>query len=88
MNDFIDSPHFRATPEGSSQPFDPAALQALARAKMPFGKHAGQYLSDLDEGYILWCLKEEVTSGSLLKDLKAVYEIKLNGLEFLLRKFR
>jgi len=88
LNTKVDSPHFRAVFSGDSALFDPRSLRELAQATMPFGKHAGRYLVDLDEGYILWCFKEEVASGQLLEQLKAVYEIKLNGLEFLIRKFR
>jgi uncharacterized protein (DUF3820 family) len=67
---------------------NPAKLIKLAHFKMPFGKYAGQYLSDLPEAYLVWFKQKGFPKGDLGRMLMEVYEIKLNGLEYLLRKIR
>ena len=68
--------------------FDPAKLVKLAHAKMPFGKYEGRYLSDLPEAYLVWFKQKGFPKGDLGLMLMEVHEIKLNGLEPLLRKIR
>ena len=65
---------------------DPSALIELAEAKMPFGKYAGMRLVDLPEPYVIWFSQQGFPSGKLGDMLKTVYEIKLNGLEYLFKK--
>ena len=60
------------------------ALLELANAKMPFGKYAGMYLVNLPENYVLWFKGKGYPSGKLGDQLRAIEEIKTNGLEFLL----
>ena len=71
---------------------DPNAQQAflleLANAKMPFGKYAGRYLIDLPEAYVLWFKEKGFPGGKLGLQLESLLEIKLNGLEGLVRKLR
>jgi len=67
----------------SSPAFDPEALLELAGMRMPFGKHAGMRLIDLPEPYIVWFAGQGFPPGKLGRMLQAVYEIKLNGLEYL-----
>ena len=67
---------------------DPAKLVELAHAKMPFGKFEGRFLIDLPEPYVLWLKNKGFPSGKLGLQLAAVYEIKLNGLEGLVRDIR
>jgi uncharacterized protein len=62
---------------------DPDYLLRLARAKMPFGKYAGRYLIDLPEAYVIWFSHKGFPGGQLGEMLKAVLEIKANGLEYL-----
>lgn len=64
-----------------------AALIELANAKMPFGKYAGRYLVDLPESYVLWFKQKGWPEGKLGEHLRAMEEIKVNGLESLLRSF-
>ncbi len=64
------------------------ALLELAAARMPFGKHKGMRLVDLPETYVIWFSKQGFPEGKLGDQLRAVYEIKLNGLEYLFRKLR
>jgi uncharacterized protein (DUF3820 family) len=65
--------------------WDTDLLLKLARAKMPFGKYAGRYLVNLPEHYVVWFAREGYPKGELGEMLRAIYEIKANGLEYLLR---
>ncbi len=62
---------------------DPEALLKLARARMPFGRYAGTRLVDLPESYVVWFAGEGFPPGELGRMLGEVYEIKVNGLEYL-----
>ena len=73
---------------GASGSFDASYLLKLAKAKMPFGKYAGRRLIDLPETYVLWFAKKGFPKGELGTMLQSVYEIKLNGLEYLFKPFK
>ncbi len=62
---------------------DSRDLLKLAEAKMPFGKYAGTRLIDLPERYVVWFAQKGFPEGELGRMLQAVYEIKVNGLEYL-----
>lgn len=64
---------------------DPEALVRLANTRMPFGKYSGRLLVDLPEAYVLWFAKKGYPKGELGTSLAAMYEIKANGMEALLR---
>ncbi|HNY16319.1 MAG TPA: DUF3820 family protein [Treponemataceae bacterium] len=71
---------------GSNVPTgDAEELAELANARMPFGKYSGSLLLDLPETYVLWFKGKGYPSGKLGDQLRAIEEIKVNGLEFLLR---
>jgi len=55
---------------------------------MPFGRYAGQRLIDLPEPYVVWFAQQGFPSGKLGTMLSAVYEIKVNGLEYLFDPLR
>jgi uncharacterized protein (DUF3820 family) len=63
-------------------------LLKLARARMPFGKYANRLLIDLPEPYVAWFAKKGFPKGELGKMLQLVYEIKVNGLEYLFDPLR
>ncbi len=63
-------------------------LLKLAQTKMPFGKYAGTRLVDLPEPYVVWFSKKGFPEGELGDMLRAVYEIKVNGLEYLFKPLR
>ena len=74
-------------------PTDPATadhsyLPRLAGTKMPFGKYRGRYLIDLPEGYLVWFSQKGFPKGDLGNMLQAVYEIKINGLEHLVKNIQ
>lgn len=60
----------------------------LAGYRMPFGKYKGQLLIDLPEPYVVWVRKQGFPKGELGDMLAMLYEIKLNGLEYLFKPFR
>lgn len=63
-------------------------LLDLAKMKMPFGKYKGMFLIDLPEHYIVWYNNKGFPKGKLGDQLKLVYELKLNGLEDIIRKIK
>ncbi|MCB0447418.1 MAG: DUF3820 family protein [Gelidibacter sp.] len=63
-------------------------LEKLANTKMPYGKHKGKFLIDLPEHYIVWYHNKGFPTGKFGDMLRLVYEIKLNGLEDLVRKLK
>lgn len=63
-------------------------LVELAHTKMPFGKYEGRYLIDLPEHYIVWYHNKGFPKGKLGEQLGLIYELKLNGLEQLIRNIR
>jgi uncharacterized protein (DUF3820 family) len=65
---------------------DPKYLLKLVQTKMPFGKYAGTPLVYLPEPYVLWFARKGYPEGELGEMLRAVYEIKVNGLEYLFKK--
>jgi hypothetical protein len=68
--------------------FHHEALLELAATRMPFGKHQGWLLIDLPEPYVVWFAQQGFPEGKLGRMLRAVYEIKVNGLEFLFDPLR
>ena len=63
--------------------FDPSSLIKLARMRMPFGKYKGLLLVDLPEDYVLWFYNQGLPEGELGELMAQLYEIKVNGLEYL-----
>jgi uncharacterized protein (DUF3820 family) len=63
-------------------------LKDLVRMKMPFGKFKGRVLCDLPEPYLVWFKQQGFPKGKLGVLLETLYEIKLNGLEHLLKPLR
>lgn len=63
-------------------------LLNLARAKMYFGKYKGRYLSELPEHYLLWFRQTGFPKGKLGAQLQQVLELKINGMEMILRTIR
>lgn len=62
-----------------------AALIKLANTRMPFGKYRGRLLIDLPEAYVVWFRGQGYPAGELGEMMAALYEIKANGLESVLR---
>ena len=67
---------------------DKQFLIDLANTKMPYGKYKDRFLIDLPEYYVVWYHTKGFPKGKLGLMLGLVYELKLNGLEHLVRKLR
>ncbi len=67
---------------------DPQMLIELVRMRMPFGKYKNRILCDLPETYLVWFHRKGFPPGEIGGLLSALYEIKLNGLEYLLKPIR
>ena len=63
-------------------------LVKLANLKMPFGKYKGRALIDLPEPYVVWFHSKGFPKGELGGLLAQLYEIKLNGLEYLIEPLK
>jgi len=64
---------------------DQQALVAAINQTMPFGKYAGRKLLTLPEPYLVWFHSKGFPEGQLGRQLALIYEVKLNGLETLLK---
>ena len=67
---------------------DTAVLLKLAKMRMPFGKYKERLLIDLPEPYVVWFARKGFPTGQLGDMLRMVYEIKVNGLEYLFKPLR
>ena len=63
---------------------NPKLLIELMHYPMPYGKHKGQLISHLPVYYLEWFAQKGFPAGKLGVLLQTMYEIKLNGLEYLL----
>ncbi len=68
--------------------FEPKDLVTLANYKMPFGRYAGTVLVDLPEAYVNWFNNKGYPEGEIGRLLSIVYEVKVNGLEYLFKPLR
>ncbi|MGJ1312606.1 DUF3820 family protein, partial [Sphingobacterium multivorum] len=53
-----------------------------------FGKYQGYTLCNLPEPYLVWYNQKGFPKGKLGQQLPTLYEIKLNGLEYLLEPLK
>jgi len=67
---------------------DPEFLSRVAKTRMPFGKFKGRLLIDLPEPYVLWFAKKGFPKGELGEMLNILYEVKVNGLDSLLKPLK
>lgn len=63
---------------------NPEILKELVSVKMPYGKYKGTLICNLPEYYLVWYHAKGFPEGKLGMLLSTIYEIKLNGLEYLL----
>lgn len=62
------------------------SLKRAALMRMPFGKYQGRMLIELPEPYLVWFKQQGFPASSLGESLALMYEVKLNGLEGLVKK--
>lgn len=63
---------------------NPQLLIDIIQMKMPFGKYQGRELYKLPVSYLEWFNRKGFPEGKLGMLLQTAYEIKLNGLDYLL----
>jgi uncharacterized protein len=59
-------------------------LEAINQV-MPYGKYKGRKLLDIPEPYLVWYHSKGFPKGKLGAQLALMYEVKLNGLEGMLK---
>ena len=67
---------------------DPNLIIQLVTMKMPFGKFKDRLLCDLPVSYLEWFQRKGFPKGRLGVLLETLYEIKINGLEGLLKPLK
>ncbi len=70
------------------QELNPRVLLDLVNKTMPFGKYKGTLYYQIPVNYIEWMNRQGFPKGSIGMLLSTLYEIKLNGLEFLLEEIK
>ena len=63
-------------------------LIQLVTMRMPYGKYKGTLLCDLPEPSLSWYHAKGFPNGQMGQLLASIYEIKLNGLEYLLKPIK
>ena len=63
-------------------------MMSLVTMRMPYGRHQGWLLIDLPEPYVVWFARHGFPEGELGDALRLLYEVKLNGLEYLFQPLR
>ena len=63
-------------------------LLQIVTMPMPFGKFKGTILCNLPVSYLEWFQRKGFPAGKLGVLLQTLYEIKLNGLEYLLEPLK
>lgn len=67
---------------------NPEILKDLVSKRMPFGKYKGRLICDLPEYYLVWYESNGFPAGKIGALLSTMYEIKLNGLDYLLKPLK
>ncbi|MDR7272386.1 uncharacterized protein (DUF3820 family) [Pelomonas saccharophila] len=67
---------------------NPEDLLKLVKTEMPFGKHKGTRIADLQSNYLAWFAREGFPKGEIGRLLALMHEMDINGLRELLRPLR
>lgn len=67
---------------------NPQSLIQLVETKMYFGKYKGTLICNLPISYLEWFNRKGFPDGKLGMLLQTMYEIKANGLEYLLEPLK
>ena len=67
---------------------DSSLLQQLVEIKMPFGKYKDTLICNLPVFYLEWFQRKGFPKGKLGMLLATMYEIRLNGLSYLLEPLK
>jgi uncharacterized protein len=67
---------------------NPEDLLKLVKTEMPFGKHKGLLVADLQSSYLAWFAREGFPKGEIGRLLALMHQMDINGLRELLRPLR
>jgi uncharacterized protein len=67
---------------------DPSILPQLVTFKMPYGKYKDTILCNIPVSYLEWMASKGFPPGKLGMLLHTMYEIRINGLEDLLKPLK
>lgn len=67
---------------------DSSLISDLVKIKMPFGKYKECIIANLPISYLEWFKKKGFPNGRLGQLLETCYDIKLNGLDFILKELK
>jgi uncharacterized protein (DUF3820 family) len=67
---------------------NPELLLDLVNVRMPFGKYKDVLICNIPEYYLVWYHQKGFPAGKIGQLLSTMYEIKLNGLEYLLEPLK
>lgn len=67
---------------------DSELLYQLVKMEMPFGKYKGTLLCNLPVSYLEWFQRKGFPKGKLGMLVATMYEIKMNGLDYLLNPLK
>jgi uncharacterized protein len=76
------------SPNEDTFKLSPETLLELVSIHMPFGKYKDRLLCELPVSYLEWFSRKGFPPGKIGAQLSAIYEIKLNGLEYLLKPLK
>ncbi|TVR18405.1 MAG: hypothetical protein EA391_02375 [Balneolaceae bacterium] len=65
--------------------YDPTFLIRLVNARMPYGRFKGRFITELPVFYLEWIHRKGYPSGNLGQYLSTMHEVKINGLEHILK---
>jgi uncharacterized protein len=68
--------------------YDDDFLIKMVQFKMPFGQYEGRFITDLPVHYLEWFQRRGFPDGRLGQYLATMYEIKINGLDELIRPIK
>ena len=63
---------------------DPTLLLDLVKMQMPYGIYKGYLICNIPESYLLWYKDKGFPKGKLGDLMATMFEIRVNGLEYLL----
>lgn len=63
---------------------DPDILKKVVTTPMPYGKYKGTLICNIPVHYLEWLHSKGFPSGNMGMLLHTIYEIKINGLDYLL----
>jgi len=68
--------------------FDREFLIRMVQFKIPFGQYEGRFITNLPVHYLEWFQRQGFPGGVLGQYLATMYEIKINGLDDILKPIK